>query len=120
MGQYWQDYDLIFCTDIGKPFDPRNLNRAFRSLLIRADVRLETTRDPQGKAQHKTKIRFHDLRHSCASLLLLLGASPRVVMEILGHSGIAITMNTYAHVLPTLLGDTMTRMDSLFEEDTEG
>lgn len=41
-------------------------------------------------------------------------------MEILGHSGIAITMNTYAHVLPTLLGDTMTRMDSLFEEDTEG
>lgn len=46
-------------------------------------------------------MRFHDLRHSCATLLLVQGVSPRVVMEILGHSQINVTMNTYIHVLRT-------------------
>jgi integrase len=56
-------------------------------------------------------VRLHDLRHSCASFLLASGASPRVVMEILGRSGIAIIINTYAHVLPTLLGGAVDGMD---------
>jgi integrase len=51
--------------------------------------------DTTGKKQYVTQLRLHDLRHSCASFLLAQGQSPRVVMEILGHSGIAITMNTY-------------------------
>jgi integrase len=45
-------------------------------------------------------VRFHDLRHSCASFLIAAGASPRTVMKTLGHSQISLTMNTYAHVLP--------------------
>ena len=45
--------------------------------------------------------RFHDLRHCCASLLLAQNVHPRVVMELLGHSQIGLTMNTYAHVMPT-------------------
>jgi integrase len=60
--------------------------------------------ETDGEKRWVTGVRLHDLRHSCASFLLAQGASPRVVMEILGHSGIAVTMNTYAHVLPTLLG----------------
>ena len=43
---------------------------------------------------------FHDLRHCCASLLLAQGLHPRVVMEVLGHSQIALTMDTYSHVMP--------------------
>jgi integrase len=58
-------------------------------------------------------MRFHDLRHSCATLLLVQGVSPRVVMEILGHSQINVTMNTYSHVLPALQRDAAARLDEL-------
>jgi len=48
------------------------------------------------------KVRFHDLRHTAATLLLAQGVDPRTIMETLGHSQISLTMNTYAHVLPKL------------------
>jgi integrase len=56
-------------------------------------------------------MRFHDLRHSCASLLLVQGVSARVVMETLGHSNISITMDTYTHVLPELQRQAADAMD---------
>ncbi len=59
-------------------------------------------------------LRFHDLRHSCASLLVAQGVHPRVVMEILGHSTITLTMNTYSHVLPQAQRDATNLMDRLF------
>jgi integrase len=59
------------------------------------------------------RMRFHDLRHGAASLLLAQGVAPRVVMEILGHSTIALTMNTYSHVIPELQRDAADRMDAL-------
>lgn len=62
----------------------------------------------QRDGQH---VLFHDLRHTCATLLLLGGVSPRVVMEILGHSQIAVTMNTYGHVLPAMQDEAAGRMD---------
>ncbi len=58
-------------------------------------------------------MRFHDLRHACASLLLAQGVHPRVVMETLGHSNIGQTMDTYTHVLPTLQRETASRMDDV-------
>jgi integrase len=58
------------------------------------------------------RIRLHDLRHTCATLLLAQGVAPRVVMETLGHSQIGVTMNTYAHVLPVLQKDAADRMDA--------
>lgn len=57
--------------------------------------------------------RFHDLRHACATFLLAQGLSPRVVMETLGHSQIGITMDTYAHVLPSLQREAADRMNDL-------
>ncbi len=59
--------------------------------------------------------RFHDLRHTCASLLLAQGVRPRVVMEILGHSQIALTMNTYSHVASALQREAVVKMDALLE-----
>jgi integrase len=91
---HWAANGLVFCTEWGTPIDPRNLNRAFVSLLIRSQVRVKVTEGADGRKSFKPTIRLHDLRHSCASFLLASGSSPRVVMEILGHSGIAITMNT--------------------------
>ena len=52
------------------------------------------------KAKISQKVRFHDLRHTCAALLLLKDAHPRLVQELLGHASISITMDTYSHVLP--------------------
>ena len=60
-----------------------------------------------------SRIRFHSLRHTAASLLLAQGIHPRVVMEMLGHSTIALTMNTYSHVIPALERDAADRMNAL-------
>ena len=58
-------------------------------------------------------VRLHDLRHTCASLLLAQGVPARVVMETLGHSAIAVTMNTYSHVLPSLQREAADRMNDV-------
>jgi integrase len=93
----WTDFGLVFTSRLGTPLEPRNVFRDFKRLLAKADLPIS--------------VRFHDLRHSCATLLLSQGASPRTIMEILGHSQISVTMNTYAHVLPELLSDAADRMD---------
>lgn len=89
---------FVFTSSIGTPLEPRNVNRAFVALLGRAGLR---------------HVRLHDLRHTCASLLLAQGVPARVVMETLGHSAIAVTMNTYSHVLPSLQREAADRMNDL-------
>ena len=84
---YWQDFDLVFAQQNGRPIEPRVDHAQWKRLLNKAAVRT---------------VRLHDARHTAASLLLLQGVSPRVVMEILGHSQIGLTMNTYSHVAPEL------------------
>jgi integrase len=79
----------VFASEMGRPLDRRDLtSRQFKPLLKRA------------KLPHKT--RFHDLRHTCATLLLTKNVNPKVVSEMLGHSNIAITLDTYSHVLPNM------------------
>jgi integrase len=73
------------------------------------------------KAFHRLKAglpqrRIHDLRYSCATLLLVQGVSPRVVMDLLGHSQIGLTMNHYSHVIPDLRRDAAQRMRDLLQE----
>jgi integrase len=67
------------------------------------------------KAGLPETIRFHDLRHSCATLLIAQGVHPRVVMEILGHSQISVTMNTYSHVLPETQREAAAKLAALLE-----
>lgn len=81
---------------------PNSVSHAFKSWL--------------GKAGLPTTTRFHDLRHSCATLLLVQGVSPRVVMEILGHNQISTTMNIYAHVLSDSKRDAADQLEALFAE----
>jgi integrase len=59
-------------------------------------------------------IRFHDLRHSAATILLLMGVHPKLVQELLGHSQIRITLDTYSHVHPSMQREVMDRLDNLF------
>jgi integrase len=104
-GELWQGSPCAFTTPIGTPIEPRNDFREFRKLLARAGL---------------PPVRLHDLRHTAASLLLAQNVPARVVMEILGHSQIALTMNTYSHVAPEIsraAADRMARM--LWQDDTE-
>jgi len=100
-GDKWKATDLVFTTPTGRPLDATRVTKDFHEHLSRA-----------GLAQR----RFHDLRHSCATLLLVQGVSPRVVMDVLGHSQIALTMNTYTHVVPELRRQAADRMDELMAE----
>ncbi len=59
---------------------------------------------------------FHDLRHSAASLLASMGVSPKVIQEMLGHSGIEMTMNVYTHTLPSMQKEAAEKMKNLFEK----
>lgn len=90
--------ELVFTSTTGTPLEPRNVNRVFSELVRSAGLR---------------HVRLHDLRHTCASLLLAQGVSPRVVMDTLGHSAIAVTMNTYGHVMPLMQRDAADRMNEL-------
>jgi integrase len=95
-GSAWHKGDFVFTSSTGKPLDQRNVLRMFRRVLRKAKL---------------PRMRFHDLRHSCASLLLAQHVSPRVVMETLGHSRISVTMDTYTHVMPALMRDAADAMD---------
>jgi integrase len=84
----YKDQGLIFATNVGTPLNPENLvKRSFKPLLAKAGL---------------PEIRFHDLRHTCATLLLGRGVHPKIVQELLGHATIAMTLDTYSHYLPSM------------------
>lgn len=100
-GERWTDSGFVFTGPEGMPLDGSAISKQFHRVLERAGL-------PQR--------RFHDLRHSCATLLLVQGVSPRVVMDVLGHSQIGLTMNTYSHVIPELRREAADRMDHLLQD----
>ena len=96
-GSLWEETSLVFTSSIGTPVDVGNLTyRSFRPLLKSADL---------------PRIRFHDLRHTCATLLLSKGTHPKIVQEMLGHANISMTMDTYSHVLPDMQEKAVSAMD---------
>jgi integrase len=99
-GAAWQDFGLVFTTQKGTPIEPRRLDSEFKRLLEKAEL--------------PNSIRLHDSRHFAASLQLALGVQPRTVMEILGHSEIGLTMNTYGHVVPNLMREAADKIDVAF------
>lgn len=99
-GEEWADHGLVFPAERGTPLEPRNLHRHFKLALKRAGLPVTT--------------RFHDLRHSCATFLIAQGVHPRVVMEILGHSQISLTMNTYGHVQSETQRDATSKVAGMF------
>src|SRR4028119_1271135 len=90
VGSLWQENGLIFASEVGEPLDRRYVTtHRFKPPLNRAGP---------------PRVRFHDLRHTCATLLLSKNVNPKVVSEMLSHATIAITPDTYSHVLPDNTG----------------
>jgi integrase len=88
MGSLYQPGGLIFATERGTVINPSNLrNRSFKPILKRAGL---------------PPIRFHDLRHKCATLLLGKDVNPRIVSEMLGHASVSITRDIYSHLMPDM------------------
>jgi integrase len=99
LGDAYRDEGLIFASQVGTPINPTNLRRrSFAALLRRANL---------------PKIRFHDLRHTCATLLLSRNVHPKYVQELLGHANIAITLDTYSHVIPGMGDHAMRAMEDV-------
>lgn len=105
VGPAWQENDLVFADAVGGPLEGRHaLRHYFRPLLECAGL---------------PRIRFHDLRHTRATLLLAQAVHPKVVSEMLGHTTIGITLDTYSHVLPQMQCDAATTLDRLLSRDAQ-
>ncbi|MBU0511331.1 MAG: site-specific integrase [Chloroflexi bacterium] len=104
IGEEWVDLDIIFASNVGTPVTANNLRRAFRRLL---------------KASELPKIRFHDLRHTAASLMLNHGIPVLIASGRLGHSKPSVTMDVYGHLIPSKQEEAAELMDSLLSPDAD-
>ena len=100
MGEAWDaSLELVFPNRLGKPMDGTNLlHYHFFPLLKRAGL---------------PRVRFHDMRHTAATLLLGRGVNPKIVSEMLGHASISITLDIYSHVLPDMQAQAAAAMDDV-------
>ncbi len=97
-GQDYEDNDLVICTRTGKPMIPRNLRKEFYNLTEKLEL---------------PKIRFHDLRHTHATMLIQQNVNVKLIADRLGHSDIETTLNTYSHVLPDMQKSVSEKLDKI-------
>jgi integrase len=100
-GAGWAELDLVIDRGDGSPVNPDSMSSAWRGLVARSGL---------------PHLRFHDLRHAHATLMLAKGVHPKVVSERLGHASIGITLDTYSHVLPSMQAEAADAVDELFSE----
>jgi integrase len=99
LDELWQDHGLVFASTLGTPLNRHNVfGRSFKPLLNKAGL--------------PHTVRFHDLRHTCATLLCSKNVNPKVVQEMLGHANISQTMDIYSHVLPNMQDEAAAAMES--------
>ncbi|ADZ83546.1 site-specific integrase [Cellulosilyticum lentocellum] len=98
LGKQYINSGFICTHNNGESINPENLGKTFKKLI--KEYKLEP-------------IRFHDIRHSFATILLQNGTNPKIVSEILGHSDVQTTLNVYSHVLPDLQKDTMQQLEGI-------
>ena len=103
-GSLWQEHDYVFCTSVGTHLNPsKDILDQLKLLLKKAGL---------------PDIRFHDLRHSTATLLLSVGVHPKVVQEILGHSQISMTLDVYSHVFPSMQQEAIGKLDRVLQGES--
>jgi len=105
VGPAWEEHDLVFCNTYGRFLNSASLYDLFTSLVKKAGL---------------PHMRFHDLRHSAATILLAMKVPVKVIQELLGHSSITTTLNVYGHVLPSMQEEAMDKMERMFGKDVNG
>jgi integrase len=100
-GERWKDSGYVFTTSHGTPLDPQHITHNIKTLCDRAGVR---------------QIRFHDLRHTCATLLIETGVPLITVKELLGHANIAVTANIYTHTRLPHQADALKQLDTQLDQ----
>jgi len=103
-GTAWKNSGYVFCNTVGNFYHEGNLDKRYKRLLKDAGL---------------PEVRFHDLRHSAATILISMGVNPKVVQELLGHSSITTTLNTYTHVLPTMQQEAMQKLHDFYQKGDE-
>jgi integrase len=98
-GTDWIDKQLVFPNAVGDFLSPNTMLKAFKRFLVSIGL---------------PHMRFHDLRHSAATILLTMKVHPKVVQEILGHSQITTTMDIYSHAMPSMQSDATEQWESEF------
>jgi integrase len=103
VGAVYEDHDLVFANPLGRPLDGTAVTKRFQQIALGAGL---------------GHVRFHDLRHTAATLMLSAGTHPKVVQERLGHATINITLDTYSHVLPDMQREAAIMIDNLLTQAT--
>ena len=98
VGAEWRDLDLVFPGPFGGPTDPSWSRQVFHAALKTAGM---------------PRVRFHDLRHTAATLALMQGVHPKVVSDMLGHGTVGLTLDTYSHLLPAMHQQAAAAMDAI-------
>lgn len=107
LGAAYQKYDLVFASELGTPVHWHNFrNRHFKKILESAKL--------------PTTFRLYDLRHTCATLLLMAGVNPKIVSERLGHASVVLTLDTYSHVLPNMQQSATEKLERLLHGTQAG
>ena len=102
LAELWNDHGFVFTTQVGTPINRHNFfRRSFKPLLEQAGL--------------PSTVRFHDLRHTCATLLLSKNVNPKIVQELLGHANISQTMDTYSHMLPDMQERATSAMEDILQ-----
>jgi integrase len=99
LGTAWQNHNLVFPSEVGTPITHSNVTQVFKRVLKNAKLR--------------TSLRLYDLRHSHATLLLKAGVHAKIVSERLGHSTIALTLDVYSHVLPSMQAEAAAHLETM-------
>lgn len=102
-GKDYKDHGLVLPSSKGTPMLPRNTNRVLLRLTKEYNAMAHSMKEINHiEVPELPKIRFHDMRHTHATLLLLAEVNPKIVAERLGHSKVSVTLDTYSHVLPNM------------------
>lgn len=112
LGAEWADLGFVFTSTLGTPLDRPNLYGRYNGLLEEAGLGAW-----EGEGEHRTfkpGFRLYDLRHTCATLLLLAGENPKVVSERPGHASVTLTLDTYSHVLPAMQEESARKLEAMF------
>jgi integrase len=97
--------DLVFTSVTGEPLNPSVITHNFHKITARAGL---------------SGCRFHDLRHTFASLMLMRGAKPKVISEALGHASVGFTMDVYSHIIEGMQADAMALLDEVLPAGVNG